>query len=74
MDPDLDLLTAETKEGRKDERREGVVDERTTERCPLYNIYMYITHVYITCTESDAEINMNMALTLVMIIERIPLK
>ena len=44
-------------------------------RCPLYNIYrMYITHEYFTYTESDAEINRNIALTLVMIIQRIPLK
>ena len=41
-------------------------------RCPLYNIYrMYITFTY---TESDAEIDRNIALTLVMIIQRIPLK
>ena len=42
---------------------------------PLYNIYyMYITHEYFTYTESDAEINRNIALTLVMIIVRISLK
>ena len=39
---------------------------------PLYN--MYITHEYFTYTESDAEINRNIALTLVMIIVRTSLK
>ena len=44
-------------------------------RCPLYNIYcMYITHEYFTYTKSDAEIDRNIALTLVMIIVRISLK
>ena len=47
-------------------------------RRPLYDIYcMYITHEYFTytdCTESDAEINRNIALTLVVIIVRISLK
>ena len=34
-----DLSTAETKEGRKDGRREGLVDERTTDALSLqYNI------------------------------------
>ena len=39
----IGLLTAETKEGREDGRREGVVDERTTGEAPSLQ---YI----ITCT------------------------
>ena len=41
----MDLLTAETKEGRKDGRREGVVDEGTTDAVPSLQ---YILHVYNT--------------------------
>ena len=72
MDPDS-LLNAETKEGRKDGRRESCI--RGQQTYPLYNIYyMYITHEYFTHTESNAKINKNIALTLVMIIVRISLK
>ena len=48
---------------------------RAQHTCPLYNMYyMYITHEYSTYTESDAEINRNIALKLVMITVRISLK
>ena len=45
-------------------------------RRALFTIYynMYITHEYFTYTESDAEINRNIALTLVMIIVSTSLK
>ena len=67
------FLNTETKEGRKNGRRESCI--RGQQTCPLYNInYMYITHEYFTHTESDAEINKNIALTLVMIIVRTSLK
>ena len=68
MDPDS-LLNAETKEGWK----EGVVHKRTINGRALFTLYiyyMYITHEYFTHTESDAEMNKNIALTLVMIIVR----
>ena len=49
--------------------------KRTTDVPSLqYIYYMHITHEYFTQTESDAEINKNIALTLVMIIVRISLK
>ena len=49
------------------------MDERTTDAVPSlqYIWHQYITHEYFTYTESDAEINRNIALTLVMIIVRI---
>ena len=48
---------------------------RAQQTRPLYNIYyMYITHEYFTYTESDAEINRNIALKLVMITVRTSLK
>ena len=65
--------SAENKEGRMEGGRESWM--RAQHTCPLYNMYyMYITHEYFTYTESDAEINRNIALTLVIIIVRTSLK
>ena len=50
------------------------MEERTTDAPSTIYYNMYITHEYFTYTESDAEINRNIALTLVMIIVRISLK